>query len=107
MSKHKNSYENEEEQHLYEIIDTERDDIFKYGICAKPLNADGSSARANEQTSFLNSAVGWFRFYANVIISGIMGRIAARELEDDYIENYKVKNGEYPPGNKNHKKLKK
>jgi len=29
---HKNALENEELHHLYEIFDTEEDEVFKYGI---------------------------------------------------------------------------
>ena len=105
MSKHGNSYTNEEEHHVYEIIDSERSDVFKYGICAKPLEPDGSSARGNEQANFLNNAVGWFRFLARVVMAGIYGRRKAREAEHELVENYKKENGHYPPGNKDHKKF--
>lgn len=54
MKPHANSHENDAEHHLYEIFDVERDNIFKYGICGKPLNADGLSPRANEQIMLYN-----------------------------------------------------
>lgn len=62
MSKHGNSYDNEAKHHLYEIRDTERDAVFKYGICGDPVNPDGSSPRGNEQALYFNKVAGCFRF---------------------------------------------
>jgi hypothetical protein len=51
---HRNSYENEELHHLYEIIDRGKDnDVFKYGICCKPIDSDGTSSRMREQVNGL------------------------------------------------------
>lgn len=104
MSKHANSYDNEAEHHLYEVYDTERDTTFKYGICGDPLNDDGSSDRATEQAEFFNRIVGYFRFFATVLLAGIAGRRQARQIEDDHIEAYRQKHGKFPEGNQNHKK---
>lgn len=70
MKPHANSHENDAEHHLYEIFDVERDNIFKYGICGKPLNADGSSPRSNEQIMLYNRVVGMVRFFARNYIGG-------------------------------------
>jgi hypothetical protein len=40
MGIHKNSNENMDEHHLYEVVDSEHNTVFKYGICGKPLNSD-------------------------------------------------------------------
>lgn len=99
MKKHGNSFDNEEEHHLYEIRDRETKDVFKYGICGKPLKPDGSSSRANAQVRLFNKLVGWSRFFANILLSGIKGRKRADELEKQYIAEYEEKNGKKPPGN--------
>ena len=43
MKPHANSHENDAEHHLYEIFDVERNAVYKYGICGKPLLPDGTS----------------------------------------------------------------
>jgi hypothetical protein len=58
---HGNSKENQREHHLYGIKDRERRGIYKYGICGRPLNEDGSSPRAEEQVRLFNKVVGWAR----------------------------------------------
>ncbi|MBK8567027.1 MAG: hypothetical protein IPN76_27780 [Saprospiraceae bacterium] len=57
MGKHGNCNENEADHHFYEIRDRRANDVYKYGICGRPLNMDGSSPRANEQVSVLNRAM--------------------------------------------------
>lgn len=99
MNPHGNSHQNQDDFHLYQITDNEENNIFKYGISGKPLNADGSSPRANEQTAFLNKAVGWIRFIGNVLLTGIKGRKKAEETEEDYIKKYIEENGKRPKGN--------
>ena len=96
---HGNSHKNPNDHHLYQIDDREREIVFKYGICGRPLNKDGSSPRANEQVSLFNKVVGWSRFFAKVILKGIAGRVKAEEIEDDYIEAHLKKYGKKPPGN--------
>ena len=96
---HANSNENDAEHHLYEIFDVERDDIYKYGICGRPLLPDGSSPRANVQVKLFNRVVGMVRFFARILLAGIPGRRRAKEIETDYIETYRKKHGYPPPGN--------
>jgi hypothetical protein len=97
---HGNSKESKKPHHLYEIRDSKNNEVFKYGICGDPLNADGSSPRANDQVSLFNTVVGWARFFALILITGIQGRKKARELEDQYIEEYTKKHGKRPRGNR-------
>lgn len=99
MNVHKNSYENMDEHHLYEIIDSEEKIVYKYGICGRPLNKDGSSPRANEQVTIFNRLVGYIRFFANILLIGINGRLKAKEIEDEYIDRFEKKHGRRPRGN--------
>ena len=99
MPVHGNSRKNNKDHHLYAIFDEENNDLFKYGISDKPIDEDGSSSRMREQVNFLNRAVGWIRYFAQVIISGIKGRAKARDLEDEYIDDYEKENGHRPRGN--------
>ncbi|WP_421948820.1 hypothetical protein [Phaeodactylibacter xiamenensis] len=98
-SKHGNSHSNENDHHLYAIQDRKRKGIYKYGVCGRPLNKDGSSPRANEQVRLYNRVVGWARFFSQIILTGIKGRRAAEEKEAQYIEDYRAQYGENPPGN--------
>ena len=43
MAEHGNSNKNSKPHHLYEIRDSEDDDIFKYGISHYPIGEDGYS----------------------------------------------------------------
>lgn len=99
MKFHGNSKKNDREHHLYAIYDSEEDDIFKYGISDKPIGNDGYSRRMREQVDYLNRAVGWLRFFAEIIIRGIGGRKKALKIEDEYVEAYREKNGKNPRGN--------
>lgn len=99
---HKNSYENKELHHLYEIIDRGKDhDVFKYGICCKPINNDGTSSRMREQVNSLNRIDKWLRFFARILIRDIPGKSEARRLEKEFIQGYIDKYGERPRGNPN------
>ena len=99
MSSHGNSRTNNKKHHLYQIYDQEEKDVFKYGISDKPIGKDGQSSRMREQVNYLNRAVGWLRYIAKILISGIAGRIKARELEDEHIDAYEKKKGRRPRGN--------
>ena len=99
MKRHGNSNENDAAHHLYEIRDQEENETYKYGRCGDPLNADGSSPRANRQVKEYNRAVRWARFYAQVLRSDIPGRVAARNLEIRQIEEFEQQNGRKPAGN--------
>jgi hypothetical protein len=97
---HKSSYENEDPHHLYQIIDRGKDDdVFKYGICCKPIDENGTSSRMREQVNTLNRIDKWLRFFARILIRDIPGRREARRMEKHYIQQYKEKNGERPRGN--------
>jgi|JFJP01.1.fsa_nt_gi hypothetical protein len=96
---HGNSRESKKEHHLYEIFDKKEETTYKYGISGQPLNEDGSSPRANEQVSLFNRVVGWFRFIATVLITGIEGREEAEKLEQKKIDEYTSQNGKAPRGN--------
>jgi hypothetical protein len=99
MKPHANSHENDAMHHLYAIFDVERDMIYKYGICGKPLNSDGSSPRANEQTKVYNRVVGMARFFSFIIIEDIDGRKLAEEIEQEHIDAFCQKHGFNPLGN--------
>ncbi|MBP7282117.1 MAG: hypothetical protein KBA66_11100 [Leptospiraceae bacterium] len=99
MGFHKNSNENMDEHHLYEIIDSEDNTVYKYGICGKPLNSDGTSSRANEQVTVFNRLVGYVQYFANVLLLGIPGRAKAKEIEKEYISRFEQENGHRPRGN--------
>ncbi|MEL7159434.1 MAG: hypothetical protein AAFN92_01645 [Bacteroidota bacterium] len=96
---HGNDHRSNRLHHLYEIRDSEDDDIVKYGIAGGPLGQDGSSPRANGQVNYLNRAVGWLRFFAIILLTNIPGRKRAKELEDEHIDQYEAANGERPRGN--------
>jgi URI fold toxin 2 len=99
MNFHGNSNQNNKIHHLYVLDDAEENDIFKYGISDKPIDADNYSLRMREQVDYLNRAVGWFRFSGEVLIRNIDGRPKARIIEDAYINAYKKKHGRNPRGN--------
>lgn len=99
MSFHGNSKENNNPHHLYEIRDKELDDIFKYGISAEPIGADGLSKRMRRQLTFLNLVAGWQRYVGHILIDNIPNRIKAWALEDEYIDAYKAIFGIRPRGN--------
>jgi hypothetical protein len=95
MKQHANSKSNQAEHHLYEIFDSKEDDVFKYGICGKPLNKDGTSPRAKAQARYLSGV----RYLVTILFTGIFGRAKAVEMEDELIEAYRQKNGRRPYGN--------
>jgi hypothetical protein len=96
---HNNSNQNMKPHHLYEIIDKEGEDIFKYGISCEPIGKDGMSGRMRQQVSFLNRIYEWARFFGRIIVFDIPGKKAARKLETDHIKEYEEKNGLKPKGN--------
>lgn len=100
MKIHGNSKGNDKEHHLYAIYDREENDVFKYGISDKPINEDGHSERMREQVDFLNLAVGWLRYFAEILLRGLTPRTKARQIEDEHIEAYKAKHGRNPRGNR-------
>lgn len=101
MSFHGNSRDNPKAHHLYVIFDTEENDIFKYGISEKPVGEDGNSRRMREQVDYLNRAVGWLRYFAEILQSDISGRSKALQIEEEHITAYFEKHGRLPRGNTN------
>jgi hypothetical protein len=99
MAYHGNSYKNEAPHHLYVIIDSELDDIYKYGITDDPEVADGLPKRVQEQLDMCNRIAGIPRYYALLLQSNIPGRRKAREIERQTIREYREKHGRRPIGN--------
>lgn len=96
---HKNSNQNKDPHHLYEIVDKVGDDTFKYGVSCDPIGEDGMSDRMRKQVNFLNRIDEWLRFFARILIHDIPGKKEARRLEREHIENYEKVNGRKPRGN--------
>lgn len=96
---HKNSDDNDDVHHLYEIVDKTDNDIFKYGISCDPIGKDGMSKRMRVQLTFANLIDKWTRFFARIIIHDIKGRKEAKRLESEHIQAYKKKHGQRPRGN--------
>jgi hypothetical protein len=100
MSEHGNSNKNNKPHHLYEIRDSEDDDVFKYGISHDPIGEDGYSNRMKTQVDFLNLGVKWLRFFARILLLDIAGKKEAKKIEKQYIRKYKAEYGQAPRGNK-------
>ncbi len=96
---HKNSYQNEELHHLYEIVDRLDESVFKYGISCMSIDEDNMSSRMREQTNLLNLVDQWNRFYARILVENIKGKKEARKLETQYIIEYQRIFGDKPRGN--------
>ncbi|MEO0008673.1 MAG: hypothetical protein RJA20_2869 [Bacteroidota bacterium] len=96
---HGNSKNNEKLHHVYAIYDEEDGDVFKYGISETELGKDDYSRRMREQVDYLNRAVGWARYRAEVIVRDIAGKAHARLIEDEKIAMYIEKFGRPPRGN--------
>ncbi len=104
MKFHGNAKKNPEPNHLYEIVDKLTDDIHKYGISHDLIDADGLSNRIRVQLGDFNLIAGWDRFHARILIKDIPGRARALEIEEEHIEDFRLKNGQKPPGNRKVKK---
>lgn len=96
---HKNSNQNMEPHHLYEIVDKVDEDTFKYGISCEPVGADGMSGRMRKQINYLNRIYEWVRFFGRILIADIPGKRNARRIEREHIEAYEKKHGRKPKGN--------
>ncbi len=96
---HGNSYQNRKMHHVYVIFDKQDDDIYKYGISHDPIDVDGLSDRLRDQLDLYNRIAGWQRFYAEILHSEIDGRLAARQIEQTLIREYKQTHGRRPTGN--------
>jgi hypothetical protein len=99
MNLHKNSDDNEDLHHLYEIVDKIDNDTFKYGISCDPIGKDGLSKRMRVQLRFANAIDEWKRFFARIILFDIQGRKEAKRIESEHIRTYKEKHGRRPRGN--------
>ncbi len=104
MKLHGNSFQNFELHHLYEIIDTVKGEVFKYGISAEPFGADGLSDRVREQLELSNLAADSDRYIARIILKNIKGRFVAESMETQHILDYETEHGKKPRGNR--KKIK-
>lgn len=109
MKKKKNQYHgndrrNDEFHHLYEIVDEKKNDTFKYGISADPIDENGLSDRIYEQLSLFNIIAEMTRFFARILLRNIPGRAKALEIENDYIQKYVDKHGRRPAGNPKRRK---
>lgn len=104
---HGNDRRNEELHHLYEIYDDQKQDTFKYGISADPIDEDGLSERIYEQLWLFNRIVEMTRFFGRILLRNIPGRAKAREIEDQYVYTYEEKHGRRPIGNPKRRKRRK
>ena len=95
----KNSNQNQDLHHLYEIVDKIGDDTFKYGISCEPFGDDGLSQRVRKQVNYLNRIDDWLRFFAKILQYDIPGKKEARRIETEHIKDYENKNGRKPRGN--------
>ena len=100
MSEHGNSNKSNKPNHLYEIRDSEDDDIFKYGISHYPIGEDGYSSRMRTQVDFLNAGVKWLRFFARILLLDLPGKKEAKRVEREHIKKYRDQYGRNPRGNK-------
>jgi len=100
MAEHGNSNKNSKPHHLYEIRDSEDDEIFKYGISHYPIGEDGCSNRMRIQVDFLNLGVKWLRFFARILLLDIPGKKEAKRIERAHIRKYREQYGQNPRGNK-------
>jgi hypothetical protein len=96
---HRNSHANMDVHHLYEIVDKETEDTFKYGISADSIDKDGLSNRVRGQVKKLNRLYEWERYFGRVLIKDIQGKSAACEIETKHIKDYELKNGRKPKDN--------
>jgi len=85
---------------LYEFFDQKENEVFKYGISADPIEADGLSRRIRRQLSIFNLAAGWLRYIARILVSNISGRKAAEKIENQHMEDFQTKHGHLPRGNR-------
>ena len=98
---HRNSHQNEDPHHLYEIYDKQEEETFKYGISSDEIDeeGDGLSNRIRRQLNLFNLAAGWLRYFARILIINIPGRKVAEQIEDEFIDSFIDKHGRNPRGN--------
>jgi len=100
---HGNSIQNKDPHHLYEILDIQEDDTFKYGISHDEIEADGLSKRLRDQINLYNVVAGFVRFFARILLRNIPDREEALKLEKGKIKDYFDEHGRKPRGNRKYK----
>ncbi len=94
---HGNSKKSKKKQHVYEILDSEKnDETAKFGISGQKLNKNGTSPRANSQVNKWNLINGFIRFFARILKKDIEGRKKALEIEEEYVREFKKEKGRLP-----------
>ena len=96
---HGNSHQNKKPHHLYEIIDVQEEETYKYGISADEIDADDSSDRLRNQIKLFNLVANALRFIGRILMRDIPGRETAERLENEHIEEHVKKYGKRPRGN--------
>lgn len=96
---HRNSNQNHDPHHLYEVWDNQEEEVFKYGISSEPIEEDGLSKRIREQLRDMNLAVGWLRYIARILLTNIFGRLKAKEIEGEHMDAFEQEKGRLPRGN--------
>lgn len=96
---HDNSHLNDKPHHLYEIWDNEEIEVFKFGVSANLIGADGLSKRIRVQLETLNLAANYIRYTAQILLIDIPGRAEAERIERERIESFREKYGQKPRGN--------
>lgn len=71
---------------MYEIIDVQEEETYKYGISADEIDADDSSDRLRNQIKLFNLVANALRFIGRILMRDIPGREAAERLENEHIE---------------------
>jgi hypothetical protein len=74
---HGNSAASTKTQHGYEISETKTGDVVKTGISGQPLNANGTSPRANSQVNDWNRNAGYIKYKAEVVVQNMPSRQVA------------------------------
>jgi hypothetical protein len=74
-----------EKHHIYKIIETELEEVYKYGRSQRRLNHDATSPRANEQMNLYNRLAGWLKYIASILKKDIKNKQEAKNIENEYI----------------------
>ena len=78
---HGNSKLSQKSQIGYEIYERSTGKVAKTGISGRPLNKNGSSTRANIQVNAFNKEVGYPKYAARIVMTGMPNRMVALEWE--------------------------
>lgn len=101
---HGNNLKNKKLHHLYQIWDSQKKEVFKYGISADPIDKNGLSFRIAEQLELYNLAADANRYTAKILLENIPGRKIAEQIEVEHILAFEKKHGRKPRANR--KKIK-